>query len=79
MVPSRRRGRSLIRLVAPWLLLGACGCATTGFHERERLAHAAMQFDEDPAVHYLRVKTESAREGALGGYAATAPGGCGCE
>jgi hypothetical protein len=55
------------------------GCSTTAFHQRERLAHPAMQFDRDESVDYLRTKMEAAREGAFGRFGPVAAGGCGCQ
>jgi hypothetical protein len=62
----------LVASVAP-------GCSTTGFHERERLAHPGMRFDADESVDYLRTKMEAAREGAFGRFGPVAAGGCGCQ
>lgn len=38
-----------------------------------------MQFDPDGTIVYLRNKLEAAREGGLGGFGASAVGGCGCQ
>jgi hypothetical protein len=55
------------------------GCATTHFHERQRLVDRAALFDQDPTVLYFRDKIEAAREGSFGGFGGSAAGGCGCE
>jgi hypothetical protein len=55
------------------------GCATTRFHERERLADRAAAFDQDHQILYLRDKIEAAREGGFGCFGGSAAGGCGCE
>lgn len=64
-----------------WTILGfaVCGCATTRFHERERLAHEAMRLDADHSIDYVRTKMEAAREGSLGRFGPVAAGGCGCQ
>ena len=80
--PRDRRSSSLTRLAGSLgllLILGAGGCATTDFYERERLAHEAMQLDADGPLSFLRNKIEAAREGALGGYGTTSAGECGCQ
>ena len=61
------------------LAIGGAGCATTRYHQRERLADRAMQPDADPALLYVRNKIEAAREGSLGGYGTAAAGSCGCQ
>ena len=73
---SRGAAVALLLVLAAW---GIGGCATTRFHQRERLADRAMQPDNDPSLLYLRDKVEAAREGALGGYGAAVAGGCGCQ
>jgi hypothetical protein len=60
-------------------LLPAAGCAATQFHEREKLADRAMQFDQDGGLNYVRMKIDAAREGALGGFGSAEAGGCGCQ
>lgn len=74
---TRVASRALALLLLACLLLPAC--ATTRFHERERLTDRAARFDQDDALAYIRGKLEAAREGALGGYGAAAAGGCGCQ
>jgi hypothetical protein len=75
--PARRRLVVAAAMLAVVAL--ATGCSTTGFHQRERLAHPAMRFDPDPSVDYLRTKMEAAREGAFGRFGPVAAGGCGCQ
>lgn len=78
----RARGAARVALQAVALLAAAAlaaACSTTGFHERERLAHPAMRFDRDESVDYLRTKMEAAREGAFGRFGPVAAGGCGCQ
>lgn len=70
--------RGWVLLLALWCTTLA-GCATTRFHERERLADRAAGFDQDEALAYIRGKLEAAREGALGGFGPAAAGGCGCQ
>jgi len=79
--PARRRLlRSAVRLATCLAVAAAAaGCSTTGFHERERLAHPGMRFDPDESVDYLRTKMEAAREGAFGRFGPVAAGGCGCQ
>ena len=67
------RGALLIALAA------FAGCATTRFHERERLADRAAAFDQDHQILYLRDKIEAAREGGFGCFGGSAAGGCGGE
>jgi len=62
-----------------WSALMTQGCAATQFHQREKLADRSMQFDHDGGLTYLRLKTDAAREGALGGFGNAAAGGCGCQ
>ena len=83
-LPDRVRVPFPLRRAAPFAaaLIGAAlvtGCSTTGFHQRERLAHPSMRFDTDPSVDYLRTKMEAAREGAFGRFGPVAAGGCGCQ
>lgn len=60
-------------------LSALAGCRTTRFHERERLAHRAMQPDVDGRTVYIRNKMEAAREGAFGGFGGASAGSCGCQ
>ena len=57
----------------------AASCATTRFHQREKLSDRCMKLDQEDELVYLRNKTEAAREGAFGGYGSAAAGGCGCQ
>jgi hypothetical protein len=60
-------------------LFALAACSATKFHEREKLADRAMQFDQDAGLSYLRQKIEAAREGSLGGFGSAEAGGCGCQ
>ncbi len=81
MSPSSNRGRAgkivVSALAAASILLSAC--ATTRFYEREMLSEAAMEFDVDGSLVFVRHKIEAAREGGLGGFGASVAGGCGCQ
>lgn len=61
------------------LVVGASGCVTTAYYERERLSHRCMQLDSDGRLIYIRNKVEAAREGAFGGFGGAAAGSCGCQ
>ena len=65
-------------ILAP-VTLATSGCSTTRYHERAKLADHCMQLDADPALVFIRTKTEGAREAAFGGYGRSPAGGCGCE
>lgn len=69
------------RLSVIWLgvALSVGACATTRFHERERVADRAARFDQDAALGYILGKLHAAREGAFGAFGAAAAGGCGCQ
>ncbi len=72
--------RPRVALVVSAALAGlSAGCAVTAPADRARLASEAMEFDPDPALQYLRLKMEAAREGSLGGYGDAMAGGCGCQ
>ncbi len=72
---------SLAFRFAVFLLVGgsAASCATTRFHQREKISDRCMKLDQEGELVYLRNKTEAAREGAFGGYGTAAAGGCGCQ
>lgn len=65
--------------VAAPATLASGACSTTRYHERARLADHCMQLDADPALVFIRTKTEGAREAAFGGFGRSPAGGCGCE
>jgi len=73
------RARTLFLAAALALAAGGGGCAATSPAERARLASDVMRFDPDEGLQYLRLKTEAAREGALGGFGDAEAGGCGCQ
>ncbi len=56
----------------------ACGCVRVRPHERERLAHPAMQGAAWPAVERADAHVFSVREGTEGA-SAEGGGGCGCN
>jgi hypothetical protein len=72
-------GRASFATLLVWAMLTTQGCATTAFHQREKLNDRSMQFDQDGGLTYLRQKIEAAREGGLGGFGSAEAGGCGCQ
>ena len=78
----RKASRPSIRatiVVFALAMFAITGCATTRFHQRQKLNERCMQLDADGELTYLRNKVEAAREGSFGGYGAAAAGGCGCQ
>ena len=65
-------------LVAFLLAVSAGGCAVVSAYEREHLADPTMQVVVDPLEEASVRKMHTAREGASGGDARAAGGGCGC-
>lgn len=54
------------------------GCASVQPWERDRLAQAPMQLDDDPCHRFER-NNEVYREGAVGANGGKSGGGCGCS
>jgi hypothetical protein len=71
--------RACVATLLVWSALLTQGCASTAFHQREKLNDRSMQFDPDGGLTYVRQKIEAAREGSLGGYGSAEAGGCGCQ
>lgn len=62
------------------LVLGATGCSTVRFNQKERLADPAMAFDPDALAVEMAGHVLNPREGSVGGFNGTAgAGGCGCN
>lgn len=59
-------------------LLSFAGCAVVPQAERQHLADPTMQLVDDPLEADTYRKLWVTREGAAGGDARTAGGGCGC-
>jgi hypothetical protein len=66
------------RAALVFLALGASGCQTVQFYEKEALSDPVMLLDEDPTLTHFRQKVYYSREGATGGIGDSAGGGCGC-
>jgi hypothetical protein len=64
--------------VAVIVLIAVAGCARVKPHQRETLAHPAMQQPAWPEVEADDQHTFEVREGS-GGATGTAGGGCGCD
>jgi hypothetical protein len=68
-----------VRIVLALALLGVgSGCVRVRPHEREQLAHPAMQAPVWPAIDRADQHTFVVREGT-GGGAGAGGGGCGCN
>ena len=69
------------RTARTWLVI-ACtattACATVPQNRREYLADPTMQIVDDPLEAKAMRKLHITREGAAGGDAESAGGGCGC-
>lgn len=72
---AARRGFAAI---AGLTVLSLAGCQKVQFYEKQYLANALMQFDEDPTLDNFRQKVIYSREATTGGIGAKAGGGCGC-
>jgi hypothetical protein len=59
-------------------LVGA-SCANVPQNRREHLADPTMQIVDDPLEAAAMRKMQTSREGAAGGDAQAAGGGCGCS
>lgn len=66
-------------VVALVFALGALGCVVVPQNRREYLADPTMQLQDDPLEARSNRKLWTAREGAAGGDAKPAGGGCGCS
>jgi hypothetical protein len=71
---SMRLALGLVVVTTTWAALAA-GCVRVRPHERERLAHPAMQAPVWPAVEEGDLHVFTVREGTTG---ATGAGGAGC-
>ena len=77
---SRPMARSDAKVVgAPVFALGTLGCVVGPQNRREYLADPTMQLQDDPLEARSNRKLWTAREGAAGGDAKPAGGGCGCS
>lgn len=72
-VKVRRVGWGLIAALVPTI-----ACSTVSQNRREYLADPTMQLVDDPLEAQAMRKMQNAREGAAGGDANAAGGGCGC-
>jgi hypothetical protein len=61
------------------LVLAPVGCAAVPQNRREYLADPTMQLQDDPLEARANRKLWTSREGAAGGDAKPAGGGCGCS
>ena len=61
------------------LSLASSGCVVVPAYEREHLSHPTMQATVDPLQARSERKLHQSREGASGGDAQAAGGGCGCS
>lgn len=72
-----------MRVVTAGLLLSlGClvnGCVVVSAYEREHLSHPTMQPTADSLQARSERKLHQSREGASGGDAEAAGGGCGCS
>jgi hypothetical protein len=66
-------------LVVALILFVAGGCVIVPQNRREYLADPTMQLVDDPLEARSNRKLWTAREGAAGGDAKPAGGGCGCS
>lgn len=73
---SSRRALHRFVLVA---LAATTGCVIVPQNRREYLADPTMQLQDDPLEARSSRKMWTAREGAAGGDAKPAGGGCGCS
>lgn len=69
---------SLVRIAASFCLLTSSGCARVKPHQRERLAHPAMQGQVWPGMDAADEHVFEVRE-ASKGATGRAGGGCGCN
>jgi hypothetical protein len=65
-------------VVVGWLVIAA-SCVVVPQNRREYLADPTMQLQDDPLEARSSRKMWTAREGAAGGDAKPAGGGCGCS
>jgi hypothetical protein len=65
--------------LAAALASGTIGCVVVPQNRREYLADPTMQLQDDPLEARSNRKLWTAREGAAGGDAKPAGGGCGCS
>ncbi|MBC8068690.1 MAG: DUF4266 domain-containing protein [Deltaproteobacteria bacterium] len=77
--PFARRPPAMLRGVAVGLVLAALGCSVVPQNRREYLADPTMQVQDDPLEARASRKLWTSREGAAGGDAKPAGGGCGCS
>jgi Domain of unknown function (DUF4266) len=68
--------KALVALAVASLL---AGCVVVPQNRREYLADPTMQLQDDPLEARANRKLWTAREGAAGGDAKPAGGGCGCS
>ena len=61
------------------LAVVSLGCAAVPQNRREYLADPTMQLQDDPLEARANRKLWTSREGAAGGDAKPAGGGCGCS
>ncbi len=75
------RSRFFVRSSRSILLAGlvASACAVVDQNRREYLADPTMQLQDDPLEARAGPKLWTSREGAAGGDAKPAGGGCGCS
>ncbi len=79
ITPHRFAVRPTARLLMTLLVSAvACGCQTTEFYQRGRLAGPLMSLEEDPTETHFQQKCFYSREGSIGGIGTSAGGGCGC-
>lgn len=71
--------RPLWRRLAIVLVGVSAGCVVVPQNRREYLADPTMQLQDDPLEARSSRKMWTAREGAAGGDAKPAGGGCGCS
>jgi hypothetical protein len=65
-------------VLAALFAVASASCARVRPHQRERLAHPAMQAPVWPALDRADEHTRDVREGS-GGATTSAGGGCGCN
>ncbi len=79
MDARRERLSTTARVGVLALALAAVGCAAVPQNRREYLADPTMQLQDDPLEARASRKLWTSREGAAGGDAKPAGGGCGCS
>jgi hypothetical protein len=78
MARSDAKVRIAVALAAAFAF-GTIGCVVVPQNRREYLADPTMQLQDDPLEARSNRKLWTAREGAAGGDAKPAGGGCGCS